>query len=459
MWNLLPYCKPLHHADRSVCALSIMSSLHDVQLSAEYFALYNEVHARPFPVFESSASIVHLTTRLDPDNARQHQEQAEHLQLLLEHFSVPLRIEPNRNVTFDLGPLRLRTEFHSEFTNYTFYKVTPGNPLADTPLSSLPQGWLGAVPGEPSSWIHLGLERGASIPESYDVITDALQSPKVIGSFLASEAAQGWTTFQLDAQGMNRILLLDFGMSPSRCGRVVQRLLELESYRMLALLALPINEQVQPASRAIDNRLTHLIQSLNQLHGIDEEKKLLASLTELAVENENLRALSAHRYSATCAYHDIVQARLRELKEQRIEGFQPISEFLSRRMDPIRHTVEVLNKRLENTSSRIDKATDLLRTRVDLNLESQNKQILTSINRRSALQLRLQTMVEGLSIVAISYYALGLLKYLVDALDESGMAINKPLVLAILVPLTLLVVYSITHHLKKKFLLSKNARG
>src|SRR3546814_18423991 len=63
-------------------------------------------------------------------------------------------------------------------------------------------------------------------------------------------------------------------------------------------------------------------------------------------------------------------------------------------------------------------ASNLLRTRVDIELEAQNRDVLMSMNRRARLQLRLQETVEGLSVVAISYYVVGLVGYAAKARSE-----------------------------------------
>ena len=42
------------------------------------------------------------------------------------------------------------------------------------------------------------------------------------------------------------MLVQDHGMAPRQAGRVVQRLLEIDTYRMLALLALPLAREMCP---------------------------------------------------------------------------------------------------------------------------------------------------------------------------------------------------------------------
>ena len=94
-----------------------------------------------------------------------------------------------------------------------------------------------------------------------------------------------------------------------------------------------------------------------------------------------------------------------------------------RRFEPAMRTVKSAEKRLEALASRARRAGELLRTRVDVERSAQNQALLASMDRRADLALRLQHTVEGLSVVAISYYAVSLASYalypLTTALDIS----------------------------------------
>src|SRR3546814_8262212 len=91
---------------------------------------------------------------------------------------------------------------------------------------------------------------------------------------------------------------------------------------------------------------------------------------------------------------------------------------MDRRLAPAMRTCESAAGRLETLASRVGRASNLLRTRVDIELEAQNRDVLMSMNRRARLQLRLQETVEGLSVVAISYYVVGLVGYAAKARSE-----------------------------------------
>lgn len=119
-------------------------------------------------------------------------------------------------------------------------------------------------------------------------------------------------------------------------------------------------------------------------------------------------ARSSFRFSATRAYEALVNQRIQALRETRFEGRQTLAEFMARRFDPAMRTTASTNARLQAMADRAVRAGDLLRTRVYVERSAQNQALLASMDRRADLALRLQHTVEGLSVVAISYYAVGL---------------------------------------------------
>jgi uncharacterized membrane-anchored protein len=90
-------------------------------------------------------------------------------------------------------------------------------------------------------------------------------------------------------------------------------------------------------------------------------------------------------------------------------------------------------------SERAMRASGLLRTRVDVDRSAQNQKLLESMNKRADLQLRLQQTVEGLSVVAISYYAVSLVSYLLYPLTGLTGTSKGILTAAVTLPVVLLV--------------------
>jgi len=141
---------------------------------------------------------------------------------------------------------------------------------------------------------------------------------------------------------------------------------------------------------------------------------------------------ASFRFGATGAYEAIVQQRIEALREARFEGRQTFAEFMLRRFDPAMRTVKSTETRLRSMTDRAFRAGELLRTKVEVDRSAQNQALLESMDRRAALQLRLQETVEGLSVVAISYYAVNLLSYLLAPVG-AGIGIDKPWIAAGLV--------------------------
>ncbi len=112
-------------------------------------------------------------------------------------------------------------------------------------------------------------------------------------------------------------------------------------------------------------------------------------------------------------------------------------------------TCESLARRQDSLSARVAHATDLLRTRVNLTLERQNRDLLASMNRRAKLQVRLQQMVEGLSVVAVSYYLLGLIAYAIHAIAGAGIALNTELILGLAVLPVIALVWLAIRRIKR----------
>jgi uncharacterized membrane-anchored protein len=223
-------------------------------------------------------------------------------------------------------------------------------------------------------------------------------------------------------------------------GRLVQRVLEIETYRMMALLGLPHAQQAGPALNAIESELARLSAGMTDTgealsgDGPDHERELLHKITGLAARMEKLALENTYRFAASQAYYRLVQSRIDELRETRIPGVPTIREFMDRRLAPAMNTCESMVRRQEALAERIGRTNDLLRTRVGIVQEQQNRRILESLNTRAAQQLRLQQAVEGLSVVAISYYSIGLVSYAGKALKTAGVPLNPDLLTGAMIP-------------------------
>jgi uncharacterized membrane-anchored protein len=260
------------------------------------------------------------------------------------------------------------------------------------------------------------------------------QSASVAMAYLDGRTALAATDFAPDPEGFVRFVVVDLRLTPIRAGSLVQRLLELETYRMFALLGLPEAQRLAPDVGAIERDLAVITVAMTQSQDDVDSHDLLQQLTSLAARLEAGAMASLYRFSASRAYSEIVQGRLETIQEEPFPGYSTFSGFMSRRLDPAMRTCKAMEDRQENLSLKVARAAQLLRTRVDIELEHQNRDLLTSMNARTRLQLRLQETVEILSIAAASYYLVGLIGHLTAALPALGIAVGPEVATAITVP-------------------------
>ena len=403
--------------------------------------LYNELHSRPFHVLPCPAQVTHIALITTPE---QRADQFRHWQDLHIMLGQP---EPREDVSCyeaTFGSLRIRREMHMEFASYTFINLGIGNnhhPFQDTGISLLPKGWLEKLTGTVVAAFHIDLQQASNGPETdLAQIRHWFEGERLVGSSPWEGKARVWGTFRLHSDGFGRFMVLNRDMSDSQLGRLTQRLMEIETYRLMSLLALPLAREMTPSLNDMDQQLAVITQSLADNQDIDE-REVLADLTNIAARIEAFRAHATFRFSATRAYHQLVLTRLEELREDELSGHLTITEFMTRRLTPAVETCESVKERLEDLSRRVDRASDMVRTRVELAIQSQNQQLLSSMDRRSKIQLMMQHTVEGFSVVVISYYLLALLKLALESADDAGFDVNTSLVLGIAIPVVLGLVF------------------
>jgi uncharacterized membrane-anchored protein len=266
----------------------------------------------------------------------------------------------------------------------------------------VPEDWLADFTGQVLVAIDVTFEPAGAAERTPAEMSAYFDGHKVLGSHVAGGCARVWTDFQLQSGGASRLLVKDSGLTPGQAGRLVQRLLEIETYRMMALLALPVAREVGGRLADMEMALAQAAEAAKAVKGVGEERELLGQLTTLSADVEAISSRTSYRFGAAQAYQEIVHRRIEALRESRIEGLQTIGDFMERRLLPAMRTCSSVHQRQEAIAERISRATALLRTRVDLAVEEQNRDLLASMDRRAKLQLRLQQMVEGLSTAAIT---------------------------------------------------------
>jgi uncharacterized membrane-anchored protein len=305
-----------------------------------------------------------------------------------------------------------------------------------------PAGWLAGIPGATIFAVNGKLIAADAGEPGADFLAANFGGNAVIGSAVGGGAGFAYTDFRIHEDGFARFLLLSRSFTERQAGRMLQRLFEIEVYRMLAMLALPLARRQSQRLVAIERSLADLIEGIAQDGGDDEA--ILHELTRLAAEIESCVVTSQFRFGACAAYHDLVMTRIGELREQRLAGIQTIEEFMARRFSPAVATVASTSRRLHELSDRVAQACALLSTRVGIAREKQNQALLESMNRRARLQLRLQQAVEGLSVAAIVYYVAGLIGYAAKALKAGGWHVDPDLWVGVaIVPVAMLVILAL----------------
>ncbi len=407
--------------------------------SARRFALTNELHARPYARLEAPERASHFAFLSGEDAA---EASRTHLLALCDRYGIAHPPPDAAHFQADIGQARLKWERHTEFITYTVFHRGPfDEPFDAAAAEQLPAEWLEEAPGELIVAIHVALTGKGHEPFSSDRLNRLFASDSLSGSFVTDGAEQIWTDFRIHEDGFGHILIRDINLAPRQGGRLVQRLLEIETYRTMALLALPIAREIGPRLTRIDKSLSELTDQMDRLSSLEDERSLLKRLIVLSSEIEGLTAGVSYRFSAARAYYALVGERITDLRETRAEGFQTVRDFMERRLAPGMRTCESVVARQRALTDRANRAANLLRTRVDIELEGQNRDLLASMNRRAHLQLRLQQTVEGLSVAAITYYVVSLSGYAFKAANQAGLPVDADIGRALSIPVIAVLVW------------------
>lgn len=412
-----------------------------------------EVHARPPMRLAAPAKVSHLVMLSGEDAAA---DERAHLALLCDTLDVAQPDHEARQFFADFGAFKLRWERHTEFASWTFVRegavaaATFDRPFDDLPIGHVPGEWLSALPGEALVKVELALLPREAAPPRREQIDGLFEH--AVGGLVGDGAAQVWTDFRLH-DGATHILVHDLALTHGRRGRLVQRLIEIETYRMLALLAFPLARDHAPAVTAIDRRLADLTERLRRAEGAEAQKALLDEALALGAEIERIANATSYRFSAARAYYGLVERRIEELREQRSPeeepGTQQLGQFLRRRLTPAMRTCESVRERLETASGHLSRTADLLRSCIDLDLAEHNRAQLAAMNRRGRLQLRLQQTVESLSAAAITYYAVGLFGVVYEALPAAARPVEAGVAQGLSVPVLALLAWYLIRRLRR----------
>jgi uncharacterized membrane-anchored protein len=400
--------------------------------------LNDEVHARPPEALVAPMRISYLALFNDKS---QRETEARPIHELAARFGHEPPMPRASHFSADLGPFRVKWERHTEFTRYKFIvQGAAGNPFDDTAIKAVPADWVASLPGQVMAAAHVAFVPAPAAPVDPDKLAEQLFGGNaLVGSVIADGGATAFTDFRIHADGFSRLLVHDRKLPPRQAGRSVQRLLEIDTYRIMALLAFPVARELTPFLARCERELAEITTTMVSA-GEADEPDLLNRLTRLEAEIESRHSDNYSRFGAAVAYYDLVQRRILELREVRQSGLQTFQEFTERRLAPAMNTCRAVSERQEALSKRVAQTTQLLSTRVGVTRERQNQAVLEQMNRRARMQLRLQETVEGLSVAAVTYYVVGLVNYAAKGLKASGRDINPDVWTGLSIPVVAVLV-------------------
>jgi uncharacterized membrane-anchored protein len=412
--------------------------------------LYNELHNRPFQSISSPAQLTHIAIQ---HQGKLKQQEHEFISLLCNRFQVNSPAESMPCFYQDFGLFSLRWERHLEYSTYTFIHQAPltDQPFIKNAIDYVPSNWFEKMPGQVIAAVHLVIQSENIDKTITHKVEQFFDNMSLIASAPVNSQAKVWSSFKLHEDGFGRFLIYQQDLSAAQLGRLVQQLLQLDTYRLMATLGLPLAQEINSELNQLDVQLQQVTTYIAL--GTDKnDRELLTQVSKIAAKVEDYRSQSTYRFSATNAYYDVALQRMDELKEEEIPGYMTLQEFLMRRITPAVKTCQTASNHLEDISRRVTRASDLLRTRVDMVLQEQNQSLLKSMNHRVHVQMRLQQTVEGLSVAAISYYGIQLFETMLTALPTLGIEYNHELVSGFAVPIVIVAVFIGTRLIHKRLM-------
>lgn len=399
-------------------------------------ALHNELHSRPSIYFRDPAHVYHFAFA-DSENV---------CDTLVDRINqaadAPLATNGSQGL-LRLGENTLKWERHTEF--FTLTLVVPRSAGGEywPPLPA-------ALESLVADHRHLLINADQVLVESEadwagDPGAYGFKDPS--GSNLGGGDAAAWSDFRLTEEGVNRILLVNRRLNAYRLGRMIRRLLEIETYRMMASLTLPVAQAVSLQLKDYDKELTQL--SDRNAEGKSSAKAVSADIAALSARIVRSTARTRQRFSATEAYAQIVFERITELRETHVGDCQRLGVFIERRFRPTVRYCAATDQRLVRLGQSVANLGDLLQARVQVEVEEQNSEILRSLNARADTQIKIQKAVEGLSIIAISYYLLSLFKLFYGGLHSLGLDISEKSAILVMTPVVALILGVIFMRIRK----------
>jgi uncharacterized membrane-anchored protein len=405
--------------------------------SVDRIKLNNEWHARPsvgLPAPCRCSLIVEL--RGEGSGERDRAE----LAAFCAAFGKPQPPADARHHLTEAGSCIVKWERHSEATNHTIF--VPGNgqpPFAESALDFLAVEKRQVLLERMFVGVHIEVLRRPEddVDHGFSLARSLLGSDAVFGGWMSDRHAAVWSAYKLDSHGFIRILIMDVGISEERLARLIQRLLDIETYRMLAMRAFPRAREIMEQLGALEPELADVMRELAEEPGERLQEELLRRITSIAARVEHIASTSGYRFAAARAYHGIVERRVQEVREEVLHDHQRLTNFMEKSLVPAMRTCEAAERRTNELALKVSRAANLLDTMVDMVQKKQSQAILQSMEQRVRLQVRLQQAFEGFSIAAISYYTVGMIAYILKAAKRGGLSVDPEFVSGLSVPIVI----------------------
>lgn len=392
-----------------------------------------ELHSRP-PLDVTVPAIVHHNAHLCDRGTGIH----ERVSRICEALDVQGPADNERHIIRKTTTGTLKWERHGEFETLTFVE-------SKDQLQSEESCWVEKIEPivtELASSNRISASRVSIQPMDAGTSSEVLRAAPntMVGVKLSGGDAFLWTDYKIGEDGYTDLRVDTVTMSPHRAGRIVQRLLEIETYRFMALMGFPVARSAQASIGSYNQSLDSIINDMEPDLSLDACQVLLERIQSLSHQTSVVFGETAFRFAATKAYNAIVERRLVEIREERISGYSRPSTFLKRRMTPAIDHCAAIERQRETLERRLGETSQMLRTKVETGLAAQNKQLLEQIKASTQSQVRLQRAVEGFSVVAISYYLVSILAVFLKGGEKAGLLEGWELYEAALAPVAILAV-------------------
>lgn len=372
----------------------------------------NEIHRRPYYELYSP-----LRVSLFSLHTKNSQKNYKYLHELCQYLSIPSPVDSS--LTFKhtyQNKFTLKWESHREFCTFQFIKnqnIETNNLFKQSNFEYIPELWVDSLENI-INCVNLEVIDNHNIQNNEDIY-NAFDNNYIVGSYMNDKKAKLYSDFRIDGNGYHRILMVNENLTRHQLGRSVQRVLDVESYRSMAMIGLFNNKEINSELDILNNELLQINRDFEIKKEINLEE-YYNKLTYIANRAHRLNNENKFRFQASNSYFPIINERLKELKLSTIDCIQPYDIYLNSRLNPAKRTSETTEKRLNETLQQMDRTANLIQTNVELDVKNSNNLLLDSMNKKTDVQIKLQKTVEGLSTVVLTYYSVTLFNHAITGI-------------------------------------------